>query len=125
MNDIKVIKVKKLFLKKNFEEAIILIENSFSDIEKTSEILNILGVCKLQKENSSNFDLLSAIENFRDCYLKEKNTNQGIEGLLNFIVTSNKGSVDPVMWGMSQCTQLMWILDQGCQQIEVCGYTWS
>ena len=90
MNDIKVIKVKKLFLKKNFEEAIILIENSFSDIEKTSEILNILGVCKLQKENSSNFDLLSAIENFRDCYLKEKNTNQGIEGLLNFIVTSTK-----------------------------------
>ena len=90
MNDIKVIKVKKLLLKKNFEEAIILIENSFSDIEKTSEILNILGVCKLQKENSSNFDLLSAIENFRDCYLKEKNTNQGIEGLLNFIVTSTK-----------------------------------
>ena len=67
MNDIKVIKVKKLLLKKNFEEAIILIENSFSDIEKTSEILNILGVCKLQKKHSNDFDLLSAIENFRDC----------------------------------------------------------
>ena len=67
MNDIKVIKVKKLLLKKNFEEAIILIENSFSDIEKTSEILNILGVCKLQKENSSNFDLrpISDLSSFR------------------------------------------------------------
>ena len=92
MNDTKVVKVKKLLLKKNFEEVIILIENNFSDIEKTSEILNILGVCKLQKKNSSNFDLLSAIENFRDCYLKEKNTNQGIEGLLNFIVSSNKAN---------------------------------
>ena len=90
MNDIKVIKIKKLLLKKNFEEAIVLIESTFSDIEKTSEILNILGVCRLQKKNSSNLDLLSAIENFRDCYLKEKNTNQGIEGLLNFIVSSNK-----------------------------------
>ena len=92
MNDIKIIKVKKLLLKKNFEEAIILIEGTFSNIEKTSEILNILGVCKLQKKNSNDFDLLSAIENFRDCYLKEKNTNQGIEGLLNFIVSSNKAN---------------------------------
>jgi protein O-GlcNAc transferase len=92
MNDIKVIKVKKLLVEKKFEEAIILIENTFDKIEKTSEILNILGVCKLQKKNSSDFDLLSAIENFRDCYLKEKNTNQGIEGLLNFIVSSNKAN---------------------------------
>ena len=92
MNDIKAIKVKKLFVEKKFEETIVLIENSFSNIEKTSEILNILGVCKLQKKNFSNFDLLSAIENFRDCYLKEKNTNQGIEGLLNFIVSSNKAN---------------------------------
>ena len=90
MNNIKVIKVKKLLLKKNFEEIIMLIENTFSDVEKTAEILNIFGVSKLQKKNSNDFDLLSAIENFRDCYLKEKNTNQGIEGLLNFIVSSNK-----------------------------------
>ena len=90
MNDIKVIKVKKLLVEKKFEEAIIHIENTFDKIEKTSEILNILGVCKLQKKNSNDFDLLSSIENFRDCYLKEKNTNQGIEGLLNFIVSSNK-----------------------------------
>ena len=92
MNDIKVIKVKKLLAEKKFEEVIVFIENSFSHIEKTSEILNILGVCKLQKKNFSNFDLLSAIENFRDCYLKEKNTSQGIEGLLNFIVSSNKAN---------------------------------
>jgi protein O-GlcNAc transferase len=92
MNDIKVIKVKKLLAERKFEEAIVFIENFFSNIEKTSELLNILGVCKLQKKNSSNFDLLSAIENFRDCYLKEKNSNQGIEGLLNFIVSSNKAN---------------------------------
>ena len=46
MNDIKVIKVKKLLAEKNFEEAIVLIEGTFGNIEKTSEILNILGICK-------------------------------------------------------------------------------
>ena len=50
MNNTKVIKVKKLLLKKNFEEIIILVENTFSDVEKTPEILNILGVSKLQKK---------------------------------------------------------------------------
>ena len=88
----KTFRVKKLFFKKNYEEVIVFIEKNFSNIEQTSEILNILGVSKLQKKNSSNFDLLSAIENFRDCYLKEKNTNQGIEGLLNFIASSNKAN---------------------------------
>ena len=64
MNDISVMKavrVKELFLKKNYEEVIVFIENNFSNIEQTSEILNILGVSKLQKKNSSNFYLLSAI----------------------------------------------------------------
>ena len=92
MNDIKIIKVKKLLAKKNFEEAIVLIESTFNNIEKTSEILNILGFCKLRKKNSNNFDLLSAIENFRASYLKEKNTNQAIESLLNFIASSNKAN---------------------------------
>ena len=95
MNDIgvmKAVRVKELFSKKNYEQVIVFIESNFSNIEQTSEILNILGVSKLQKKNSSNFDLLSAIENFRECYLKEKNTNQGIEGLLNFIASSNKAN---------------------------------
>lgn len=82
----KALKVKKLFYEKKFSDAIFLIENTFENIEKTSEIFNLLGVCKLQKKNSNNFDLISAIDNFRDCYLKEKRTNQGLEGLANFIV---------------------------------------
>tara|TARA_B110001452_G_C15218624_1_gene422486 strand:- start:190 stop:1857 length:1668 start_codon:yes stop_codon:yes gene_type:complete len=90
MNSAKIIEVKKLLVKKNFEEVTLFIENTFTDIEKSSEILNILGYSKLQKKTFNDLDLLSAIENFRDCYLKEKNTKQGIEGLANFIVCSNK-----------------------------------
>ena len=69
-----------------FEQGLI----SYKDLG--SEILNILGFCKLRKKNSNNFDLLSAIENFRASYLKEKNTNQAIESLLNFIASSNKAN---------------------------------
>ena len=92
MNDVKLIKVKKLLKENFFDETIVFIESNFSNIEKTSEILNILGFCKLRKKNSNNFDLLSAIENFRASYLKEKNTNQGVESLLNFIASSNKAN---------------------------------
>ena len=90
MKNIKIIEIKKLLTKKNFEGATLFIENAYTETEKTSEILNILGVCKLQKKLSNNFDLISAIEDFRNCYLKEKKTKQGIEGLTNFIVCSNK-----------------------------------
>ena len=74
MNNKKIVEAKKLFIKKNFEETILLIENIFTDTEKTPEILNILGAAKLQKKNSNSFDMLSATENFRACYLMEKRT---------------------------------------------------
>jgi protein O-GlcNAc transferase len=90
MKNIKIIEIKKLLTTKNFEGVILFIESAYTETEKTSEILNILGVCKLQKKNSTSFDLISAIEDFRNCYLKEKKTKQGIEGLTNFIVCSNK-----------------------------------
>ena len=50
MNNTKIVEAKKLFIKKKFEETILFIENVFTDTEKTSEILNILGAAKLQKK---------------------------------------------------------------------------
>ena len=90
MNNQKIIKINKFILEKKFDDVILLIENNFNNTEKTSKILNILGASKLKKKNFTNFDLISAIEDFRECYLKEKTTNQGIEGLMNFIVSSLK-----------------------------------
>ena len=88
MNKIKILNIKKLFFEKKYSDVIILIESNLSDKEKNSEVLNFLGVSKLQKKNSNNFDLLSATEDFKKSYLKEKNTSQSIEGLANFIVCS-------------------------------------
>ena len=92
MNDIKAIKVKKLFVEKKFEETIVLIENSMNKENKLDRSFNAILEVVNYKRKTLVILLLSAIENFRDCYLKEKNTNQGIEGLLNFIVSSNKAN---------------------------------
>ncbi|MDA7468349.1 hypothetical protein N8923_03125 [Candidatus Pelagibacter ubique] len=50
MNKIKILNIKKLFFEKKYSDVIILIENNFSDKEKSSEVLNLLGVSKLQKK---------------------------------------------------------------------------
>ena len=41
MKNIKIIEIKKLLTKKNFEGATLFIENAYTETEKTSEILNI------------------------------------------------------------------------------------
>ncbi len=74
---------KNLFSEKKFEEIIDKIEALEKD--KSAQILHILGICKILKTNSNVEDKLSAKENFREVFLKEKNTNLGIEALTNFI----------------------------------------
>ena len=74
---------KSLFQEKKFEEIIYKIE----DLEKikTPQILHILGICKLSKKNVNNEDKLSAREDFRQAFEKDKYSNIGIEALTNFI----------------------------------------
>ena len=50
MNNQKIIKINKFILEKNFDDVILFIENNFNNTEKTSKILNILGVSKLKKK---------------------------------------------------------------------------
>ena len=62
MNNQKIIKINKFILEKNFDDVILFIENNFNNTEKTSKILNSLGVSKLKKKYFTNFVLISAIE---------------------------------------------------------------
>tara|TARA_B100001250_G_C19810416_1_gene795437 strand:- start:620 stop:2290 length:1671 start_codon:yes stop_codon:yes gene_type:complete len=87
MNLIERIKLyKKLFSEKKFSQIINEIENF--ETNKTSQIINILGVCKMMKKNKSKEDLISANHNFKEAYLKEKNSLYGLEALVNFINVS-------------------------------------
>ena len=74
---------KKLYNNNKFEEIIEKIETL--EKVKSSQILYILGICKLKKKNITQEDRISAREDFRKVFLDEKNSNRGIEALTNFI----------------------------------------
>ena len=75
---------KNLFGEKKYQEIINQIKNLKPE-EKTPQISHILGICKVIKDPNNNENLKSAREDFRETFLKESNTNLGIEALSNFI----------------------------------------
>ncbi len=69
MNNI--LRIQKLFDEKKYSELIFLIESEIEN--KSSAILNILAASRLLRyETKETFEL--AISEFREAYLKEKNT---------------------------------------------------
>ena len=76
--------LKKLFEEKKYSEIINIIENKISDQNKNSGQLNMLGVCKLLNDTTKE-NLNSAKKDFKRAYLQEKNTNDGLLALKNFI----------------------------------------
>ena len=80
--------IQKLFLEKRYSELIYFIEFKIDEKQKNSGILNLLGACKILKGKPSKESLSSAIEDFRQGYLKEKETKYALEALRNFINAS-------------------------------------
>ena len=79
-------KIKLLFQEKKYSELIFLIESTSENI--STEILNILAISRLLKEkNSDSYNL--AIKEFQRVYLKEKQTENGLNGLVNFLNSSS------------------------------------
>ena len=77
---------EKLFLEKKYSEIIKDIENK--DKIESAGLLNLLGVCKLLRNNKDKNDLIQANENFKKAYLLEKKTKFGLESVINFINSS-------------------------------------
>ena len=88
MKEEKILEIKKLFLEKRYSELIELIEGTTEKDFRTAQLLNVLGASKTLKESPNKADLISATENFKEAYLKEKQTKQGLEALANFINVS-------------------------------------
>ena len=70
--DEKLLKLSSLFKEKKYDELIFFIQSSFQN--KSSQILNLLGVARLfnNKDKSS---LILALSDFKQAYIKEKKTN--------------------------------------------------
>tara|TARA_X000000368_G_scaffold340085_1_gene278247 strand:- start:203 stop:1873 length:1671 start_codon:yes stop_codon:yes gene_type:complete len=74
--------IKKLFSQKKFSEIIFLIESKFE--EKPSEILNILAISRLSEQRSRE-TYKQALTEFEEAYLKEKNSQDGLNALINYM----------------------------------------
>ena len=79
--------LKKLFYEKKYSLIIDIIDNRISDKDKNSGLLNLSGVCKFLS-NSSKEMLQLARSDFRKAYLLEKNTQDALHALKNFINVS-------------------------------------
>ncbi len=75
----------ELFKDKKYSLIISIIEGKISEKERSPGLLNLLGICKLMEGNNSKESLISALENFRASYLKEKDKKNAIHQLKNFI----------------------------------------
>ena len=74
--------IKNLFLQKRFSELIFLIESNYE--EKSSEILNILAISRLSRERNKN-NYKQALSELEEAYLKEKNSQNGLNALINYL----------------------------------------
>ena len=76
--------LKDLFERKNYSKIILEIESISDENERDSFLHNLYGACKTLNPNRSQKDLLLALDNFKNAYLKGKNSLQGLHSLENF-----------------------------------------
>ena len=77
--------ISALFSEKKYDELIFFLETEFKD--KSSQILNLLGVSRLFNGRNSK-SLMLALREFKQAYIQEKNTQSGLEALINYINTA-------------------------------------
>ena len=77
--------ILELFNQKKYNELIYIIENNIDKKDINSQLLNILGVCKLFKNSNSKNNLIEAIKVFKEAYLKESLSSHTVGAFNNFI----------------------------------------
>lgn len=79
--------INKLFSKKNFDEVIIKIKDNNQFLQNYPDLFNISGVCKILKPQNTKNDIISALQDFENYFLKSKTDNKKIEAVCNYIAT--------------------------------------
>ena len=77
--------VKELFLKKKYKEIVLNIEKNFELKKKPAGLSNLSGVCKVLMENRTKNDIISALNDFEDCYNYSNIMPQKTEAICNYI----------------------------------------
>ncbi len=78
----------ELFKHKQYSKVIFEITSETKQEERSAFLCNLLGLSRIANNKNNKEFLISAIEDFKFGYLKEKNTIHAIDGLANFITTN-------------------------------------
>ena len=82
------IELQELFKQKQYSKIIFEITSRTTEDERTSSICNLLGISRIESNKKDKDSLLLATKDFKQGYLKEKNTIHAIDCLGNFITSS-------------------------------------
>ena len=78
-----VLELQELFKKKEYSKVVFEITSQTNEQERSSFLSNLLGLSRVSN-NKKNIDVLNlAIKDFKNGYLKEKNTNHALDSLAN------------------------------------------
>ena len=82
------IELQESFKKKEYSKVIFEITSRTNEDERSSSLCNLLGISRIESNKKDKNTLLLATKDFKQGYLKEKNTIHAIDCLGNFITSS-------------------------------------
>ena len=82
------IHLEELYNQKKFLEIITFITTKIQENEKSSKVLNLLGISRLAMKSEDQNNISLARNDFKNSFLKEKTSKSAIKGLSNFINSS-------------------------------------
>ncbi len=82
------IELQELFKQKQYSKIIFEITSQTKDEERSSSLCNLLGLSRISNDKKDKDSLSMALRDFKQGYLREKNTNHAIDCLANFITSS-------------------------------------
>ena len=82
------IELQESFKKKEYSKVVFEITSRTTEDERTSSLCNLLGISRIESNKKDKDTLLLALKDFKQGYLKEKNSIHSIDCLGNFITSS-------------------------------------
>ena len=82
------IELQESFKKKEYSKVIFEITSRKNEDERSSSLCNLLGISRIESNKKDKNTLLLATKDFKQGYLKEKNTIHAINCLGNYITSS-------------------------------------
>ena len=84
--------IANLFSNKKYAEIISVIDETYRFKKKPPGLSNLSGICKILKQNSNQYEIISALNDFEECYHNSTIVGQKVEVVCNYITTCIKYS---------------------------------